>query len=69
MKEKIDEIITSLTIGRRYLKGECKSNCAAKKGYENQDQCCPFVLSDPKESYSRRFASISKRRNVKIVSI
>ena len=49
MKDIIDEVIQSLTIGKRYLKGEYKSNCAAKEGSEIPDHCHTFALSDPRE--------------------
>ena len=34
MKDKTDEVIKSLTVGKRYLKGKYKSNCAANEGSE-----------------------------------
>ena len=49
MKDKTNEVIKSLTVGKRHLKDEYKSNCAASEGSEIPGHCRTFALSDPKE--------------------
>ena len=62
MKDKIDEVIKPLTIGKRYLKGEYKSNCAAKERSEIPDHCPTFALSDSRE---KLFLKICKHQHNK----
>ena len=60
MKDKTDEVIKSLTVGKRYLKGKYKSNCAANEGSEIPGHWRTFALSDPKE---KLFQNICKHQH------
>ena len=51
MKTKIEENMTQLTNGKRYLKGEYKVNCADDTGSTIADHCRLFALSDPIEKF------------------
>ena len=62
MKEKIDEAIKYLTMGKRYLKHEYKSNCVANKGSEIPDHCCPFAFSNPTEKLFRKICKHQQKK-------
>ena len=53
MKEKNDEVIKTLTVGKWYLKGEYISYCAANESSEIPDHCHPFALPNPKETFHK----------------